>query len=72
VRHADIRRAIERLADLGDWPLSEARIGVTPDHRLVLHEDGVRYALTPRGWQLAAVPEESEEVRLRLRHRRRG
>jgi DNA-binding transcriptional MerR regulator len=72
VRHAEIRRAIERLADYGDWPLSAARLSVTPDRRLLLHEDGVRYALTPRGWQTVAIADESEEVRLRLRHGRRG
>lgn len=72
VRHADIRRAIAELDDYGDWPLSEARLSVTPEHHLVLQEDGVRYALTPRGWQTVAVPEEAEEVRLRLRRRRRG
>ena len=70
VRHADIRRAIERLTEAayGDWPLSEARLSVTSDRHLVLHENGTRYALTPRGWQTVALPEESEEVRLRLRH----
>ena len=68
VRHADIRRAIERLADYGDWPLSEAELEVSAEGHLVLREDGVRYALTPRGWQTVAVPEETEAVRLRLRH----
>jgi DNA-binding transcriptional MerR regulator len=72
VRHADIRRAIERLRDYGDWPLSEARLSVTPDRHLVLHENGTRFALTPRGWQTVAIPDESEEVRLRLRHERHG
>ena len=71
VRHADIRRAIERLGAYGDWPLSEAILSVTAEGHLVLHEDGLRYALTPRGWQTVAVPEASEEVRLRLRHGRR-
>ena len=70
VRHADIRSAIERLGGYGDWPLSEALLSVTADGHLVLHEDGARYALTPRGWQTVAVPEQSEEVRLRLRHGR--
>jgi hypothetical protein len=70
VRHAEIRRAIERLHGYGDWPLSEARLSVTPDRHLVLHEDGTRYALTPRGWQAVGLPEQTEEVRLRLRHRR--
>jgi DNA-binding transcriptional MerR regulator len=68
VRHADIRRAIERLGDYGDWPLSEAELEVTPDGHLVLSEDGVRYALTPRGWQTVAVPQAAEAVRLRIRH----
>jgi DNA-binding transcriptional MerR regulator len=74
VRHADIRRAIDRLAeaDYGDWPLSEARLSVTSERRLVLHENGARYALTPRGWQTVAIPDDSDEVRLRLRHAARG
>jgi DNA-binding transcriptional MerR regulator len=72
VRRADIRRAIDELEGYGDWPLSEATLAVTAEGRLELHEDGTRYALTPRGWQVAAVPAESREVRLRLRHRRRG
>lgn len=72
VRRADIRRAIERLRDYGDWPLSEARLSVTSDRHLVLHENGTRYALTPRGWQTVALPDDSEEVRLRLRHAARG
>src|SRR5688500_10648161 len=72
VRHADIRAAIDRLRGYGDWPLSEAQLSVTPDRRLVLHENGTRYALTRRGWQIVAIPDESEEVRLRLRHAGRG
>lgn len=74
VRHADIRRAIDRLAeaDYGDWPLSEAHLSVTSDRHLVLHENGTRYALTARGWQTVAIPDESDEVRLRLRHGARG
>jgi DNA-binding transcriptional MerR regulator len=72
VRHADIRRAIERLGGYGRWPLSEAHLSVTSDRHLVLHENGTRYALTPRGWQVVGLPDESEEVRLRLRHASRG
>jgi len=72
VRRPDIRRAIDHLGEYGDWPLSEATLAVTAEGRLLLDEDGTRYALTARGWQVAAVPEESREVRLRLRHRRRG
>jgi DNA-binding transcriptional MerR regulator len=74
VRRRDVRRAIDvlRAGDYGEWPLSEARLSVTPDHHLVLQEDGTRYALTARGWQAIALPDEAEEVRLRLRHARRG
>ena len=72
VRRADIRRAIAHLRDYGEWPLSEARLSVTSDRHLVLHENGTRYALTPRGWQTVAIPDESDEVRLRLRHAARG
>jgi hypothetical protein len=72
VRHADIRAAIARLSDLGPWPLSEARLSVTTDRRLLLHEDGLAHALTRRGWQVVALPDDSEEVRLRLRPAARG
>lgn len=68
VRHADIRRAIERLSSYGDWPLSEAQLATTPDARIVLREDGQTFVLTPRGWQTVAVPDDVEDVRLRLRH----
>ena len=72
VRHADVRAAIARLAGLGPWPLSEARLSVTADGRLLLHEDGLSHALTRRGWQVVALPDDSEEVRLRLRAAVRG
>ena len=72
VRHADVRKAIERLRDLGDWPLSEATLATTCEPpgvrpRIVLREGRRRFVLTDRGWQVAAVPPETEEVRLRLR-----
>ncbi len=72
VRHADVRRAIERLRSYGEWPLSEARLATTREAdgsrpRIVLDEDGRRFLLTDRGWQLVAVAPETEEVRLRLR-----
>jgi len=71
VRHADIRRAIERLRDYGDWPLSEARLATATwggRPRIVLREAGGPSVLTDRGWQLVASPLECEDVRLRLRH----
>ena len=74
VRHADIRRAIERLRDYGDWPLSEATLATTVDDgrpRIVLREKGSTFLLGDRGWQQVPPPlVELEEVRLRLRHGR--
>ena len=67
VRHRDIRRAIDRLDAYGDWPLSEAPLGTTPEGRIVLRENGAVYALSPRGWQLMAAPPSVEDVPLRLR-----
>ena len=73
VRHADIRRTVERLrGEYGTWPLSEARLAVTAGERrprIVLREDGRAWALGARGWQQLAVLPELDEVRLRLRHR---
>jgi DNA-binding transcriptional MerR regulator len=68
IRHADVRRAIERLRGYGTWPLSEAALATTTEGRprLVLREDGDAYALSPRGWQLMAAPPPLEDVRLRL------
>jgi DNA-binding transcriptional MerR regulator len=70
VRHADVRRAIGRLACYGEWPLSDAPLATTRDDgrpRIVLRErDGV-YALGDRGWQLMAPPPPLEDVRLRLK-----
>jgi DNA-binding transcriptional MerR regulator len=70
VRHADVRRAIDRLASHGPWPLSEAPLGTIADGgraRIVLDErDGI-YELSPRGWQRVGPPPEVEGVRVRLR-----
>src|SRR3712207_539469 len=60
VRHAEVRRAIDRLRDeYGIWPLSEAALGTTAadgrPHIVLRDTDGV-YALSPRGWQKIAVP----------------
>lgn len=70
VRHADVRRAIERLTAYGRWPLSEAWLGtarVRGRASIVLRDDGDVYVLAPRGWQLMAAPPPVEEVRLRVR-----
>jgi DNA-binding transcriptional MerR regulator len=68
VRHADVRRAIERLHSYGTWPLSQAPLATTEEGRprLVLRENGDAYALSPRGWQLMSSPPPLDDVRLRL------
>ena len=72
VRHADVRRAIAELHDLGEWPLSEATLATTTwggRPRIVLRSRGGDSVLTGRGWQLVADPQlEVDDVRLRLRH----
>jgi DNA-binding transcriptional MerR regulator len=69
LRHADVRRAIERLHSYGTWPLSQAPLATTEEGRprLVLRENGDAYALSPRGWQLMTSPPPLDDVRLRLR-----
>lgn len=69
VRHADVRRAIARLAARGSWPLSGASLATTADGgrvRIVLREPEGTYALVDRGWQLVATPLTVEDVHLRL------
>jgi DNA-binding transcriptional MerR regulator len=73
VKHADIRKAIERLKTYGDWPLSEARLATTAEDdgnrpKIVLREHHAISVLTDRGWQQIAVAPDAEDVRLRLRH----
>src|SRR3954465_11137174 len=72
VRHADVRRTVERLrSDYGDWPLSEARLAAPADEprpRVVLRENGIAWALGARGWQQLAVMPELDEIRLRIHH----
>jgi DNA-binding transcriptional MerR regulator len=70
VPHAEVRRAIERLREYGDWPLSEATLGTTRDGgrpHIVLREGDQTWMLTPRGWQLTATQPPVDDVRLRLR-----
>ena len=72
VRHAEVRRAIERLRHYGEWPLSDALLATTTEGRprIVLRENGDAYALSDRGWQLMTAPPPLEDVRLRLRRAR--
>lgn len=69
VSHAQVRRAIARLTEYGDWPLSQAPLATTTEGRyprIVLRERDGSYALSPRGWQLMVAPPPLEDVRLRL------
>ena len=70
VRHADVRKAVQRLAPYGEWPLSEAPLATTvgtPRPLIALREpDGIS-VLGPRGWQRVVAPPPLEDVRLRLR-----
>ena len=72
VRHADVHRAIERLRDYGDWPLSEAWLATTREApgvrpRIVLREGDTTLMLTARGWQVVVTPIALNDVRLRFR-----
>ena len=70
VPHNEVRVAIERLRDYGDWPLSEAPLATTRNggrSHIVLREDGEHWVLTARGWQLAVTPPKTDDVRLKLR-----
>ena len=75
VRHADVRRAVRRLAHYGDWPLSEAPLATTAGGRrplIALREPDGTSVLTPRGWLRVVTPPPLEEVRLRLARSREG
>jgi DNA-binding transcriptional MerR regulator len=71
VRHADVRRAVQRLREThGAWPLSEARLATTAEAgrpQVVLRENGTAWALGARGWQELLVVPPLDEVRVRLR-----
>lgn len=69
IRHSDLHRLIARLADYGDWPLSQAALATTTEarKRIVLREDHGDWVLTARGWQKPAAPLALKDVRLRLR-----
>jgi hypothetical protein len=70
VAHRGVLSAIERLADYGRWPLSEARLATTVGGaraRIALYDEGQWLVLGPRGWQAVANGLQLDEVRLRLR-----
>jgi DNA-binding transcriptional MerR regulator len=69
VAHRGILSALERLADFGRWPLSEARLATTVGEsraRIALYDEGQWLVLGPRGWQAVANGLALDEVRLRL------
>jgi DNA-binding transcriptional MerR regulator len=63
VSHAQVRRAIAHLP--GTWPLSDARLAVTENGRIVLDRE---FVLSPRGWQAMTALPPLHDVPLRLRH----
>jgi DNA-binding transcriptional MerR regulator len=70
VRHADVRRAVTKLAPYGEWPLSEAPLATTVGNgrtEIVLKEPEGAFALTARGWQRLVEEPPLDDVRLRLR-----
>ena len=70
VRHADVRKAVRRLARYGDWPLSEAPLATTvgtPRPLIAVREPEGIFVLGARGWQEVVAPPPLEDVRLRLR-----
>jgi hypothetical protein len=70
VRHADVRKAVRRLARYGDWPLSEASLATTvgtPRPLIAVREPEGIFVLGARGWQEVVAPPPLEDVRLRLR-----
>jgi DNA-binding transcriptional MerR regulator len=58
VSRARIHAALARLADYGEWPLTDARVRVTDEARprVVLCDDGGVYAASERGWQRMVAP----------------
>jgi len=69
VRHADVRKAVRRLARYGDWPLSEASLATTvgtPRPLIAVREPEGVFVLGARGWQEVVAPPPLEDVRLRL------
>jgi uncharacterized protein (DUF433 family)/DNA-binding transcriptional MerR regulator len=70
VTHRDIKRAIGRLKDYGDWPLTDAPVGTVPGEgraHLVVQEPEGTYDIGRRGWQQVVEPDNLELIRGQLR-----
>lgn len=69
VIHRDVRRAIDRLGEYGDWPLSGAPLATVPADagaRLVLRRDDVTYDVGDLGWQLVVERDYLDVIRGQL------
>lgn len=69
VIHRDVRRAIDRLGEYGDWPLSGAPLATVPADagaRVVLRKDEVTYDVGDRGWQQVVEPDYLDVIRGQL------
>lgn len=70
VTHRDIRRAIDALADFGDWPLTDAPIATVTGKgraRVILRESEGDYDVGDLGWQQVIAPENLDAIRAQLR-----
>jgi DNA-binding transcriptional MerR regulator len=69
VSHREIRHAIDRLDEYGDWPLTDAPIATLPEKgaaRIVVTTEEGTYDVGDRGWQQVVEPESLEIIRGQL------
>lgn len=70
VVHRDIRQAIKRLHEYGDWPLTDAPLGTiqgTGRARVVVTKPEGTYDIGGHGWQQVVEPDNLETIRAQLR-----
>lgn len=70
VTHRDIKRAITRLHEYGDWPLTEAPLGTVDGDgraRVVVQRDQAAYDVGGLGWQQVVAADNLEVIRGQLR-----
>lgn len=70
VKYRGIRKAIDALAEYGDWPLTHADLWtLAGGHgaRVVAVEKGATYDVGDRGWQQVVNPEHLTKIRSELR-----
>ncbi len=69
VTHREIRQAIDRLGEYGDWPLTEASLATVHGKgaaRVVVTTDDATYDVGDRGWQQVVEPANLEAIRSQL------